>query len=294
MSKTTSPTIKTELSLQHLDINGLPLHSLVSDHDYREKPILLFLHGFPDSAWVWLPILRQLSSEYSVIAPFVRGTYEDERPARVPRQRYGIESWCLDLLSLLNHQDASKSRKVLIIAHDLGGAYGRTLSDYLGEQTQGLIFINSMGVDQYMSRINNWQQWLKSYYIFLFQLQGVTEFFLKGLHPFSLNFIYDRGKLNEMDTMRDEKKYIFGAVEQYRQILRSAPKHLLKKREPSTIPTLFIWGENDPFLEIPTQYEVDKFYQSSQIRVLDGSHWLMKTHTPKIVRYIQKFIKEQT
>ena len=279
----------TDIALTGRDMHALTLYSLESMHTDPDAPLLLFLHGFPDTARVWEPLMKALARDYALVAPFVHGTHV---PAAIPPERYRLEAWCLDLLSLLQTLDPEHRREVFVVAHDLGGPYAQALAEYLGSRCKGLVFINSLGLAQYLSRIDKLQQWLKSYYIFLFQLRGVPEGLLRLLHPFALGRIYDLGGVAPDDPLRQENKSVFAGIEQYRQIFRQAPGLLLGSVPKSETPALFIWGESDPFLEIPSLNEVDRFYTQAEVRVLPGKHWILRSEAGKIAAYLQKFIQK--
>lgn len=280
----------TAISLQEREINALPLYSLEQLDAPAEAPLLLMLHGFPDTARVWEPLMQALQGKYALIAPFVHGTHA---PARVPARRYGLSAWCLDLLSLLRRVDPEGSRPVLIVAHDMGGPYAEALAGYLGPRCAGLVLINSLGLNQYFSRVDKPGQWLKSYYIFLFQLQALPELALKALHPFALNQIYSLGGLEAEAPERQSPAHIFAGIEQYRQLFRLVPGRLGKARAPSPTPALFIWGEGDPFLEIPSLSEAEAFHRQAEVRVLPGKHWILRAQAPGIAKYIQRFVQKQ-
>ncbi|PKL76760.1 MAG: hypothetical protein CVV27_08615 [Candidatus Melainabacteria bacterium HGW-Melainabacteria-1] len=281
------------LTLNTRPINALSLSSLESPHPDPHAPLLLFLHGFPDTARVWEPLMQSLAQDYYLVAPFVHGT---QTPANaksaIPPWRYGLEAWCLDLLSLLKVLDPDGQRQIFVIAHDLGGPYAQALSEYLGPRCSGLVLINSLGLPQYLSRISQPGQWLKSYYILLFQLRKLPELLLSQLHPFSLNRIYDLGGVDPQDPLRRETSQVFAGIEQYRQIMKKAPQHLGKAPVPSEVPTLFIWGQDDPFLEIPSLHEAERFYRNVEVRVLPGNHWVLRGQAAKIGSHLQKFVQK--
>jgi pimeloyl-ACP methyl ester carboxylesterase len=278
------------LQLIERQIHGLALSSLEQHEAPPEAPLLLMLHGFPDTARVWEPISERLKAEYALVAPFVRGTH---LPAQIPPRRYRISSWCLDLLSLIQEVDPAQQRPLFIVAHDLGGPYAHALADYLGPRCRGLIFINSLGLPQYLTRADKPRQWLKSYYILLFQLQGLPELLLSQLHPLTLNRIYSLGGMEADDPQRRESKQVFQVIEQYRQIFREAPALLAKRPPKSTVPALFIWGEEDPFLEIPSLSEAEAIYSQAEVRVLPGKHWILRSQADALAKYIRKFCEKR-
>src|SRR4051812_25076399 len=68
-----------------------------------EKPILLFLHGFPDSAETWSHQVDHFKTDYHVICPFVRGALPSDPAETV--LRYSTKSEALDVLQILKAID---------------------------------------------------------------------------------------------------------------------------------------------------------------------------------------------
>jgi pimeloyl-ACP methyl ester carboxylesterase len=56
------------------DINGLRMHVLEAGFEMRGRPLVLFLHGFPELAYSWRKIMLPLAAAgYRVVAPDQRG-----------------------------------------------------------------------------------------------------------------------------------------------------------------------------------------------------------------------------
>ena len=56
------------------DVNGLTVHMLEAGFEDRQRPCILFLHGFPELAYSWRKLLLPLVAEgYHVVAPDQRG-----------------------------------------------------------------------------------------------------------------------------------------------------------------------------------------------------------------------------
>ena len=83
----------------------------------EDAPVLLFLHGFPEAAFVWDPLLEHFSSRYRCVAPNLRGYERSSSPSDV--EAYRAKHLVADIAALVDqlggHVDA-------LIAHDWGGA----------------------------------------------------------------------------------------------------------------------------------------------------------------------------
>ncbi|OJJ14450.1 hypothetical protein BKI52_42470 [marine bacterium AO1-C] len=71
------------------------------DYYYLEKgqgPVILLLHGFPDMANTWDETIAELSKNYRVIAPFLRGYYPTSIPTNMD---FSVKSIAGDMVQLM-------------------------------------------------------------------------------------------------------------------------------------------------------------------------------------------------
>ena len=52
-------------------------------------PLLLFLHGFPEAAFVWDELLEHFGDRYRCVAPNLRGFGPSSAPVEPPRWNHG-------------------------------------------------------------------------------------------------------------------------------------------------------------------------------------------------------------
>lgn len=90
----TNSYIHSGFERKYASLNGVKYSYL-----YSSPPIsspntqtLLFIHGFPDSAYGWRRQLTHFSSKYVVIAPDMMGYNETETPANL--ERYSSKHVC--------------------------------------------------------------------------------------------------------------------------------------------------------------------------------------------------------
>ncbi len=80
-------------------------------------PLVLCLHGFPDSAWTWRHLLPALAQRgYHGVAPFLRGYH----PTELPSAGFGLGDLAADLIAL---EDTLRGPgRSVMIGHDWGAA----------------------------------------------------------------------------------------------------------------------------------------------------------------------------
>src|SRR5437868_6781078 len=80
-----------------------------------EGPLVLCLHGFPDHARSWTPLLRRLAGEgYRAVAPTMRGYWPG---GAAPDRRYGAAALGQDVLALI---EALGCETANLVGHDIG------------------------------------------------------------------------------------------------------------------------------------------------------------------------------
>ncbi|MEK9952595.1 MAG: alpha/beta fold hydrolase, partial [Curvibacter sp.] len=96
----------------------------------RGRPVLLFLHGFPEAAFVWDALLEYFArpehGDYRCVAPNLRG-YEASSAPTDPAA-YRARHLVQDLAALIAIESPGHPLACLV-AHDWGGAVARNLAN---------------------------------------------------------------------------------------------------------------------------------------------------------------------
>ena len=254
------------------------------------NPILVFIHGFPDDARAWSHQIEYFAKNYQVIAPFLPGVRDNHE---IPKERYQLESLCLDVLKIIKIVDKNAGRNILIVGHNLGCAIAYELKNVLGPKLKGLIFISGTGQGQFLSKHKNLKQLLKSYYMYLFQIPVLSQKFLRLRFDSLLEKVHDMAAVDKTDEIRTHTPIsVLKILEFYRQLSKKPWSNPSETQRISSIPTLFIWGEHDSFIEIPTMDEIEHFHKNAQLQVLDGHHWIHRSQPQQVNMLIEQFAKE--
>jgi pimeloyl-ACP methyl ester carboxylesterase len=99
-------------------------------------PALLLLHGIGGSHEMWLPVIRELSQSYRVIAADHRGHGGSDRP----RGQYTIRTFADDWLGLM---DALKVDRAHVLGLSMGGAIAMRLGVDAPERIRSLILVGT-------------------------------------------------------------------------------------------------------------------------------------------------------
>lgn len=252
------------------------------------KPLLFFIHGFPDGPEVWDSQVSYFSPSHLVITPYARGRGQSEAASDLGR--YELDSVTLDYLEILRYADPKRQRPVVVIGHDIGSIYAWSLARALGARLHSLIILNGVSLDQMAKRLTRHpHQILKSWYIAAFQIPLLPELIL---NQWKIPLIkWARRGEKQTVLAGDEQLDMKSAISPYRANF----KHFLKQRfaqyPPIEAPVLILFGKNDPSLEIPTSEEIQASAKNFTIRVLNSNHWVQLDDPKRVNRLIDEFIQ---
>lgn len=250
---------------------GLRLSYLDSAPDDRTRPVVLFIHGFPDTAAMWMPILVAMHAKgYRCIAPDTVGCGESDMAAR--RTDYDVHHLIEDLAGLLDHLELNQ---VNVVGHDWGALQAWLLAARHPRRVRRLAVL-SVGHPTAYARAGLDQK-RAGWYVAFFQLPGLSERLLLGAGRFSLRRVFaSHPEMDEVMQRLAQPGRLTSALRIYRANLVDV---LLRKHPAVVAPTLAIWSEGDRFL-VESQVSDSLAYVDAAFtyRRIDGSHWIPLEH----------------
>lgn len=115
----------------------LSFHCLVAGEAGR--PLLLFLHGFPEYSGAWAEMLERLSDRFFCVAPDQRGYGSSSKPTEV--RDYATGKLAADAAAILTHF-APGARAV--VGHDWGASVAYALAFSRPELMERLVIMNGV------------------------------------------------------------------------------------------------------------------------------------------------------
>jgi pimeloyl-ACP methyl ester carboxylesterase len=132
------------------------------------RPVVL-IHGFPDSGRLWRNQVRALADAgFKVIVPDMRGYGGSDKPAGV--EPYNILYLVADVGAVLEHAGVERAH---VVGHDWGAAVAWVLAAVAPERVDHLVAL-SVGHPSTF-RTEGFEQYEKSWYMLLFQFEGIAE-----------------------------------------------------------------------------------------------------------------------
>ena len=115
-------------------------------------PVLMFLHGFPEAAFVWDELLEHFGTRYRCVAPNLRGFEQSSSPKEA--EAYRVKHLMADLEALILQVSPGAPLEALV-AHDWGGAVAWTLAAQRPQLLKRLVIVNSPHPATFLRELRN-------------------------------------------------------------------------------------------------------------------------------------------
>jgi pimeloyl-ACP methyl ester carboxylesterase len=157
-AKAAAPTVNPILEPKTCRANGVDFAYL----EVGEGPLVLCLHGFPDTAWGFSETLVALAAAgFRAVAPFMRG-YAPTGLA--PDGDYSVLALAQDIVGLI---DAFGEKDAIVVGHDWGGLAAYTAANLQPSRIRKLVV---MCVPHVAGATTSLAQLKRSWYVWFFQL----------------------------------------------------------------------------------------------------------------------------
>jgi pimeloyl-ACP methyl ester carboxylesterase len=237
---------------------------------------IVFLHGFPQDAWTWLPTMERLASAgYRVLALNQRGYSPAARPRSVAG--YKLSELMSDASAFIN---GVAGAPVHLVGHDLGAEIAWNIAAANPDLLRSLTIVSTPHPRALTRAFLTTDQGLRSWYISFLQLPVIPETVFRARQGASGVKLLMRTGLPASFAERYVQRLLAtptaleGAINWYRAFPLT-PRLALATPQVST-PTMYIWSSRDSVVtktgaEHTAQY-VDGPYD---FRILENvSHWV--------------------
>ena len=280
----------------------------------KGRPVLMFLHGFPEAAFVWDGMLTHFSQPgnggYRCIAPNLRGFERSSAPADVAA--YRPKHLVQDIAALIELQGSPLG---CLIAHDWGGAVAWNLAASHPSLIKRLAIINSPHPGTFLRELQHSpaQQAASAYMNFLIQPDAEA---LLAADDFRKLWAFFTDLVRRNDQGDSTHAWLTDAVKaQYRDVwqrglsgplnyYRASPLRPPRPHDPAAaavsiprallevhLPTLVIWGMKDTALPPALLDGLSDYVPDMQLQcVEDASHWIVHEQPELVTAYLQKFL----
>ncbi|MFE6224539.1 MULTISPECIES: alpha/beta fold hydrolase [unclassified Streptomyces] len=258
-----------------------------------EGPVVLLLHGFPDSHRLWRHQVPALNAAgFRTVAPTLRGFDGSDRPEG-GHEAYHPAKHVGDVLELLAKLDVGRFH---LVGHDWGSGVAQGLASVVPHRVRSLSLL-SVGHPAAL-RGAGWEQRQRSWYMLLFQLAGLAEEWLSR---------DDHAQLREMLAEHPDAEAVIeplrapGALTAALNIYRAgaSPEALFGPDGavvplPERVPVMGVWSPGDRFLTERSMAGTGAFVDGPwrYERVEEAGHWLQLDQPEAVNELLLSFLKE--
>jgi len=279
-------------SVHRIDADGV--HVFYRAAGDADAPVVLLLHGFPASSFMFRELIPRLANDYRVIAPDLPGFGFTE----VPEDREYIYSFDRLAATLNAFTKALKIRRYALYLFDYGAPAGLRLAMAHPERVTAIISQNGNAYEEGLA--DAWAP-IRKYWAQpsaenrevlrqnILNFEGTRWQYTHGVsQPDSVppeSYTLDAALLErpgnkdiQLDLFRDYASNVklYPAFQDY-----------FRKAQP---PFLAIWGKNDPFF-LPAGAEAfRRDMPAARVEFLDTGHFALETHVGEIATAMKEFL----
>jgi pimeloyl-ACP methyl ester carboxylesterase len=292
----TSTAPPVTVRYQTVNVGGLEI--FYREAGPKDAPVVLLLHGFPSSSFMFRNLIPALADRYHVIAPDYPGFGQSAFPAR-DKFNYTFDNLAK---VVADFTDALGLRRYALYIQDYGSPIGLRLAVARPERVTALIVQNGNAYEEGLS-----EEWtpIRAYWKertpanrdrlrdFL-TAEGTRQSYVGGL-PAELvpehspdTWTLDWSRMQRPGNVEVQLD-LFG---DYGANVALYPKfhQYFQKYQP---PTLLTWGRYDPFFTTRGAEAFKRDLPKAEIHVLDAGHFALETQADVIADYIRTFLAKQ-
>lgn len=272
-----------------------PLEVLVSGN--RDGDMLIFLHGFPETAWLaWHNQIEYFSNlGYFVVAPDQRGYNNSAKLSSI--MDYHLDYLSQDIIDIIDHYNYERA---YVVGHDWGAAVAWHLGQHHADRVDKMVIINvpHPKVMQY-ELLTSYEQISNSWYIFFFQLPFIPEAkisrndyqWLTGAFTMSPRGTYSKATIESYKEAWSIEGVANGMVNWYRAAILGSIFRPSSPKRVENLPTLMIWGDQDRALKTAMAKPSIDLCDDGKLVILEGvSHWVPHEVPDKVNSLISDFL----
>lgn len=264
-----------------------------------DRPVLIFVHGYPDNHAVWDGVIDELGDDYRCVCYDVRGAGRSSRP--IATRAYTLDLLEADLRAVIDW--ASPDAPVHLIAHDWGSiqTWEAVTDPALAARISSFTSISGPCLDH----VGHWlrQQWRddragllaqlrKSWYVFAFHLPLLPALLWHGVLGRRWPAIAERleGQALPVNPTRARDGAV--GIRLYRanvfaRLRRPRARH-------AQAPVLIITPLRDAFVGPGFADGLDAWVASLTVTRIDAAHWAIQTHPQAIAEHCRRLVEHHS
>lgn len=273
------------------------------------KPLLLFLHGFPEGAFIWDGVMTPFADRWRCVAPDLRGYGRSSQPSDLAA--YHPKALVQDLIALIERESPGQPA-ACVIAHDWGGALAWNLAIQHSQSLHQLLIINAPHPGTFLRELqhNPAQQAASQYMHFLRRPDAAELLLADGARRLWDFFRTPSGALPDWLTPELQARYqaqwalslasacryyaasplVPPRADEHSIAQLQLPERLLR----TDVQTQILWGMADAALLPALLDGLEQWVPHASIeRVPQASHWLVHEQPQMVIRSLHQLMLAQ-
>jgi pimeloyl-ACP methyl ester carboxylesterase len=245
----------------------------IAYQDEGSGPAIVLLHAFPLSSYLWRGLIPALAARHRVLAPDLLGLGASDKPAGAPLDIRAQTGYVSELLADLGID------RVALVGHSTGGGIAQLLVDGR-DDVEALVLIDSIAFDRWPTEG-------------IGEIQVVpAERETHGAAELVVRSALRLGTVEDQLTDEDVEAYLApwsppSPVDGLFRFARALDGLGLKQLEPSMtawdLPTLILWGEDDPFHPVDIAERLNAAIPSSALGLVPGCGHFLPDEAPETI-----------
>lgn len=276
--------VNTIIESKYIQLDELKIHYLTAG----EGEPILFIHGFPTSAYLWRNLMHGLSKDYQVIAIDLPGYGKSDK--RIA-DSFSFRYYSRILQSFI---EALNIENITLGVHDVGGPVGFYWMVNNMDRVKRLLLFNTLVYPEF--------SWAVKLFGMATVIPGIKHWLssANGIKWAIRLGVYNKDNLNEEIIKQYQSPFLDKTsrkvlLKSVQRLSMKGFKEIEEKLHRFTGPIQIIYGENDKILPNvgQTMARVKKnLPQSNIISIPNCGHFLQEDRPEEISKAIKEFMKK--
>lgn len=278
---------------KYANVNGVRLHYVEAGD--RSKPLMVFVHGFPEFWYSWRYQIPEFSKDYWTVAIDMRGFAWSEKP--IGEKNYVLPKLVGDLKALIQYLNR---KKFVLVSHDWGAIVASAFVATNRQMVDKYIFMAAPPRKVFRQLIAQTEdQRNKSSYILNFLKRGVAETEMQANDYAFLDPLFKQPDLDVYKYVFSQPGALTAGLNYYRaNILLKNGKldldEIADDKDDNAFDGsngMFILGGKDAFISQLSLDATAKQYPKMRVKVIPSAGHFLHQDEPKITnKLIRDFL----
>ena len=218
-----------------------------------EGPVVLLLHGYPQTHVLWHKVAPQLTGDYRIVAPDMRGYGDSSKPAAAPGDHsvYCKRTMAQDIVALMDELDIARWH---VVGHDRGVRVGHRMALDNPDRVRSLTSLDVVPTQQVFENMDASMAMAFFHWVLMRQPHPVPETMIGNSVEFYFDFLMETWCATE-GALTDEamaeyrrcfcnQEAVNASVAEYRSSELDLQSDEADRDTKLACPVMVLWGGN--------------------------------------------------